>query len=220
MEVKSPTIIHHQFLLYSAPEVFKKKPAGVASDRYSFGVIMSYLFQGEIPFSVKALQKAYDSFKDDDPKFKKADVYPKGTKEREKAISDLKFDYAVQKVAVNGKWDLRNIKPRKAKNLVKKCLKLNPDERPRRLSEHKFFADATEVPSFTPPRVSPPSQVPPKHSDRFTNMPEVLTNLQKHGVYIPTKPYFDTKMENSVATKNPAAGDAQLSKKATGRRKC
>lgn len=71
----------------------------------------------------------------------------------------------IQKVVVDGK----------AKNLEKKCLKLNPYERPRRFSNLKFFNDAKEVPSFTPPHVSPPSQVPPNHSGRFRNVIHILT---------------------------------------------
>ena len=40
----------HQVAYYSAPEVYKGEPAGLASDWWSFGVIIAYLYQLKHPF--------------------------------------------------------------------------------------------------------------------------------------------------------------------------
>ena len=49
---------------YAAPEVWKKKPAGFASDWWAYGVIITYLYQLRLPFdgkTVKEIRKRADS---------------------------------------------------------------------------------------------------------------------------------------------------------------
>ena len=43
-------VLHRQVAHYSAPEVYKKEPAGLASDWFSYGVIIAYLYQLQHPF--------------------------------------------------------------------------------------------------------------------------------------------------------------------------
>ena len=122
-------------------------------------------------------------------------------------------EFAVQKVAVRGKLDVRKIKPKKARNLVKKCLKVNPDDRPRRLAEHEFFKNASKFPLFTPSVIAPKAKVREKILIRKSNDRFVQENLQEHVIRIPSEAYFDFLTKNLpivAGSKDPAAGDAPL----------
>ena len=46
---KTLQVLHRQVAHYSAPEVFKKEPAGLASDWFPYGVIIAYLYQLKHP---------------------------------------------------------------------------------------------------------------------------------------------------------------------------
>ena len=220
MEVKSPTIITRQTAEYTAPEVFQRKPAGGASDRYSYGGVMSHLYQEKLPFSEEAAEKLYDSIKDDDPRLTNDVDYIFEMKRSEGGKTNrLKLGYAIQQVIAEGKWDVDEIKSKKAKKLVMDCLKLNPDDRPHRLAAHKFFKNASRIPSFTPSVIASTSEVPTVMNCVIEN-DEIRSKLQEHTLRIPTQTYFGNMMKASPTDgefKNPAAGDAPMMKQTTSR---
>ena len=49
-ETKKLQVLHRQVAQYSAPEVYKKEPAGLASDWFSYGAIIAYFYQLKHPF--------------------------------------------------------------------------------------------------------------------------------------------------------------------------
>ena len=49
-------ILPHQIAHYSSPEVWNEQPAGLASDWFPYGVIITYLFQLRLPFEGDNIQ--------------------------------------------------------------------------------------------------------------------------------------------------------------------
>ena len=105
---------------YAAPEVFFKKPAGLESDWWSYGVVIAELLQGK-PDDDDEVERPFDF---DEAKLKKAGKY--------------------------GKPNLEKIKHKKARKFILKLLKTNPKRRLRNVSSHKFFANVQRDPSFKP----------------------------------------------------------------------
>ena len=54
---KGDLVLPKQVVHFSAPEVFQGKPAGAASDRYSYGVVVATFIQKRIPFLDKEEEK-------------------------------------------------------------------------------------------------------------------------------------------------------------------
>ena len=68
-------VLPRQIARYSSPEVWNKKPAGLASDWFAYGVIIAYLYQLRLPFdgnTEEEIRKNVDSGKLDlNKKFKR-----------------------------------------------------------------------------------------------------------------------------------------------------
>ena len=190
-EVRSPTILFKGINPeFSSPEVYKKKPADLASDRWSYGVILSNLFQGKHPFPKNAIGIEYGLLLQN--REEESQPYAILVYQPEKLVGK-----ALQKVAAKGKLDVKEIEEKKAKRLVKKCLNVNPTKRPDRLAVNEFFKNVKNIPSFVPsnvPRVSCSSLFPFKPINMESSYQK---KLLKHMTRIPTKEYCDSLMKLS-----------------------
>ena len=79
-------ILPKQVAQYSSPEVFKCLPAGLASDWWSYGVIIAYLYQLKLPFEGDTPDKIQEHARSGEPKLE--NVWPS---EAKKLIKECLF---------------------------------------------------------------------------------------------------------------------------------
>ena len=192
-KVRSPTILFKGINPeFSSPEVFNEIPADLASDRWSYGVILSNLFQGKHPFPEEAIKNEYRLLRHQNRDKLRHDIYLRETMKLEAK--------AIQKVAAKGKLDVKEIEGKKARRLVKKCLKVNPEKRPDRLACNKYFKNVKQIPSFVPSKVPPIDTTPLilfRTNFRANRERSYQKKLRKHVIRIPTKDYCDSLMKLS-----------------------
>lgn len=133
--MKTPQVLPEQIVQFAAPEILEKKPAGVASDRWTYGVILAYLLQEDCPFPLlndAKAKKRICSGKPDIEKIKNVDaknlIMGLLKVEADKRITDIIGHKFFNKVST-----IPSYKPGEFK------LKLGPETPPERVKNERLM---------------------------------------------------------------------------------
>ena len=97
----------------------------------------------------------------------------------------------IRKRVLAGKPNIEDVKSEAAKELIKKLLVLDPELRPKKVSDDAFFADVNSIVPFQPVNIKCKVQMPSKAAVFETNDSAVYEYLEVNTIRIPSSEYLD-----------------------------
>ena len=104
---------------------------------------------------------------------------------------DGRSEEEIQKHVLDGKPDVEDVKDEAAKDLIKKLLVVDPELRPKKVSDDAFFADVNAIVPFQPVNIKCNVHKPSKAAVFETNDTAIYEFLEAATIRIPTAEYLD-----------------------------
>ena len=103
-----------------------------------------------------------------------------------------------RKLVLAGEPDIEDVKSEAVKELIKKLLVVNPELRPKKVSDDAFFADVNSIVPFQPGDIKCNVHKPSKAPEYFSNDPSFYEILEAETVRIPSAQFLTSECFKSL----------------------